>query len=117
MKYFSQMNPPVYKGKSFVGVESALEQCECPSVRQILHRHVTGMPMFLNRYDEYDDSEPIIGNGIDEFDLMDTQIRRQEEIISERSQKQPQRAKQKAGRAPEVEDEVTPGPVNPEPEV
>ena len=63
-----------------------LEDCVCPSVREILHRHVTGMPQIGCRInDDYDDSEPIIGNGIDEFDLMDDHVRRVEELASTRA--------------------------------
>lgn len=99
MKFYSQLEPPVYKGRSFSSVEDKLEDCVCPSVRQILHRHVTGMTQIGNVYNEYDPNDPIIGNGIDKFDLLDAQIARQEELISQRSRSKAQRAKHAEGKS------------------
>lgn len=113
LRYFSVMNPPIYLGRSFEGIEDMLEDCVCPTVREIMHRHINGMPQLGCRYNEdYDDSDPIIGNGIDEFDLMDEHIHRAEELaanraLASRAQRRaiPQTAKrQTVGQTEEISD-------------
>ena len=101
IRYFTVMNPPVYLGRSFKGIEDMLEDCVCPTVREIMHRHVHGMPQIGCRINEdFDDTDPIIGNGIDEFDLMDEHIHRAEELASSRAlaSQAKRRAKQEAAK-------------------
>lgn len=61
-----------YPKTDYTSVESVLEPCDCPTMREIVSRHICGLDTGVTSYDGYDDEyQHIIEPGMDYFDVAD----------------------------------------------
>lgn len=70
-KYRSSITAGYAVGRNFDGVKDCYEDCDCPTPRELLMRFSQGLPLGVNTYDHYDDSDPVIYPGDDIFDVVE----------------------------------------------
>lgn len=61
-----------YPGVDYTDILSVTEPCDCPSMREIVARHISGLDPGVSIYDDYDDEyQHLIEPGMDYFDVAD----------------------------------------------
>lgn len=68
----SEYDYTLYPALDYTFIESACEPCDCPTMREIVNRHIRGLDTGVVTYDGYDDEyQHMVEPGMDYFDVAD----------------------------------------------